>query len=43
MFLMEVKEGHVKEVDEILIRNLTNFDLPIKLTVEGGTSATWEK
>lgn len=43
MFLMEVREDQVEEADEILVRNLTTFDLPIKLTVEGGITSKWEK
>lgn len=43
MVLFEVKDEQIEAADEIITRNLTNFDLPIKLTVEGGTSATWEK
>lgn len=44
----EVLEQDVERADEILVRNLTAFDLetrngPIKLEVEGGTMSRWEK
>lgn len=44
----EVKDEHVAEANEILVRCLTDFDLttplgPIKLEVEGGVSKRWEK
>lgn len=41
--LFEVKEEQVEQANEIIVRCLTDFELPIKLTVEGGVSSTWSK
>jgi DNA polymerase I-like protein with 3'-5' exonuclease and polymerase domains len=41
--MFEVREDQVTEADEIIVRCLTDFDLPVKLTVEGGVMNVWEK
>jgi len=46
--MFEVENSRVEEANEIIIRNLTTFQLntehgPINLTVEGGVMSRWEK
>jgi DNA polymerase I-like protein with 3'-5' exonuclease and polymerase domains len=46
--MFEVRNDQVQEANEIIVRCLTDFDLPtehgpIKLTVEGGIMNRWEK
>jgi DNA polymerase I-like protein with 3'-5' exonuclease and polymerase domains len=41
--LFEVREDQVEEADQVIVDKLTNFNLPIKLTVEGGISDNWSK
>jgi DNA polymerase I-like protein with 3'-5' exonuclease and polymerase domains len=41
--MFEVEESRVDEANEVITRNLTDFNLPIKLTVEGGVTDRWEK
>lgn len=46
--MFEVEDNRVDEADEIIVRNLTDFNLktehgPIKLTVDGGITERWTK